>query len=85
MRDPDARYHKMSMADLKKTAPDFDWDTYFKNIGAANPQIVNLGMPDFIKAATAALRTIAVPDWQTYLRWHVINASAPTLAQEVCR
>jgi predicted metalloendopeptidase len=79
LRDPDARYHKMSVADLRKTAPDFDWDAYFKNVGAANLRIVNLGMPDFIKAATGALRTTAVPDWQIYLRWHVINASAPTL------
>lgn len=79
LRDPDARYHKMSVADLKRTAPDFDWDSYFKNIGVTNPGNINVGMPDFIKAATAALKTIALADWQTYLRWHLLNATATTL------
>ena len=82
LRDPDARYHKMSVADLKKAAPDFDWDAYFKNIGATNLATLNVGMPDFIKAATAQSEAIPRSDWQTYLRWHLINAAAPTLPKK---
>jgi putative endopeptidase len=81
-RDPDARYHKMSVADLKKAAPDFNWDVYFKNVGAANLNTVNLGMPDFMKSATDDLATIAVPGWQPYLRWQLINATAATLPKK---
>lgn len=82
LRDPDARYHKMSVADLKKAAPDFNWDAYFKNIGSVTLTSLNVGMPVFLKSATDELATIAVPGWQPYLRWQLINASAPALARK---
>jgi len=81
LRDPDSRYHKVSLAELKKMAPDFDWDAYLKNVGATNVASLNLGMPDFMTKATDDLRTIAVPGWRTYLRWHLLNAAAPTLTK----
>jgi putative endopeptidase len=82
LRDPDARYHKMSLADLKASAPDFNWDAFFKNVGAGSFSTINVGTPDFIKSATASLRTVALPDWQTYLRWHLLNASATGLPKK---
>lgn len=82
LRDPDARYHKMSVAELKQAAPDFNWDSYFQNIGVVNLATVNVGMPAFIKAATDDLATIAVPGWQPYLRWQLLNATAPTLPKK---
>ena len=81
LRDPDSRYHKVSLAELKKTVPDFDWDAYLKNVGVTNIVNLNLGMPDFMTRATDDLRTIAVPGWRTYLRWHLLNAAAPTLTK----
>jgi putative endopeptidase len=82
LRDPDARYHKMSVAELKQLAPDFNWDAYFKTVGAPNLSSLNVGMPEFVKAATSDLRTIALADWKTYLRWHLIDSAAATLPKK---
>jgi putative endopeptidase len=81
-RDPDATYHKMSVAELEKTAPGFDWNSYFKNVGASNVASLNVGMPDFLKAAADDLKTIPLADWKPYLRWHLLNSSATQLPKK---
>ncbi len=50
LRVPEARYHKMKVADLKALAPDFGWDSYFKSVGVSLADL-NVGMPDFGKQA----------------------------------
>jgi putative endopeptidase len=78
LRVPEARYHKMKVADLKALAPDFGWDSYFKAIGV-NLADLNVGMPDFFKAESILLTTPSLNDWKTYLRWHLVNARAAAL------
>src|SRR5437870_2357007 len=41
---------------------------------------VNVGQPDFFKAADKLLRNTPIDDWKVYLRWHLVNASANTLS-----
>ncbi len=78
LRDPNARYHRMKVADLKALAPDFDWDAYFKGIGVSLADL-NVGMPDFVKAEGQQLTITSIDDWKIYLRWHVVNARASAL------
>ncbi|MDQ3920361.1 MAG: M13 family metallopeptidase, partial [Acidobacteriota bacterium] len=81
-RNPEANYHKMIKADLIKLAPDFDWGRYLVNVGLPQVDAVNVGQPDYIKAATKLLTTIPVDDWKTYLRWHLVNAASSTLSSK---
>jgi len=78
LRVPEARYHRMKVADLKALAPDFGWDSYFKGVGV-NLADLNVGMPDFVKAESKLLTTTSLDDWKTYLRWHLVNARAAAL------
>ena len=78
LRDPNARYHRMKVADLQALAPEFAWDAYFKGVGV-NLADLNVGMPDFVKAESTQLTTTSIDDWKTYLRWHVVNARASAL------
>lgn len=81
-RNPENVYHKMSITQLKALAPDFGWDSYFKNVGVANLGDLNVGQPDFIKELNRQLTATAISDWQTYLRWHLLSASAPALSKK---
>jgi putative endopeptidase len=81
-RVPEANYHKMIKADLIKLAPDFDWGRYFVGVGLPQLDAVNVGQPDFLKAATKLLTVIPLDDWKTYLRWHLVNAASPTLSSK---
>jgi putative endopeptidase len=60
--------------------PHFDWAQYLKLRGLANVQEVNVGQPDFLKAVDKLLTTVPLADWQTYLRWRILDSSAPLLS-----
>jgi putative endopeptidase len=79
-RNPEANYHPMIKADLIEITPHFDWGRYFRNVGLPEIGKVNVGQPDFFKAADKLMTEIGIEDWKTYLRWHLVNAASPTLS-----
>ncbi|MEO5989061.1 MAG: M13 family metallopeptidase [Candidatus Eisenbacteria bacterium] len=81
-RDPNATYHKVPLDTLKAWTPEFDWATYFIARGMKAPDSVNVGQPDFMRAFSALLATTSAADWQSYLRWGVVDQSASTLSEK---
>ncbi|MGH9485633.1 MAG: M13 family metallopeptidase, partial [Terriglobales bacterium] len=81
-RNPDATYHKMSLAQFESLAPRFDWKTYFATTGAPPFTLINVGVPGFYRALNNDLRIFPLRDWKTYLRWHLAHAAAPALSQK---
>src|SRR6266404_116866 len=79
-RDPNAVYHKMSLADLNALTPGYSWDRYFASIGIAEPGDINVAQPEFFKEVGRMMTTVPLNDWQTYLRWQLINATAGKLS-----
>ena len=79
-RDPNKVYHRMSRAELAALSPSFDWNTYFKDLGLAGVQSVNVAVPDFFKTMEAELKAEELPAWKTYLRWHLVHAQARYLS-----
>lgn len=80
-RDPHAVYHIMDKAQLAAITPDFVWPAYFTSMGQANLKSINLAMPNFFKALGQQLKTVSLSDWQTYLRWHLIDNFASYLSK----
>jgi putative endopeptidase len=78
-RDPNAIYHRMSLAQLNGQAPGFAWKTYFSAVGLPEGEF-NVGQPEFFKEVGVMTTQAPLKDWKTYLRWNVLNASAPYLA-----
>jgi len=81
-RNPDNIYHKMTVAQLKTLMPNFDWPTYFRNVGSPGIAELNVGQPDFFKALNNQLTATSLSDWKIYLRWHLLNSRAPVLAKK---
>ncbi|HEX8888315.1 MAG TPA: M13 family metallopeptidase [Pyrinomonadaceae bacterium] len=81
-RNPEANYHPMIKSQLLELTPHFDWGRYFRNINMPEVAKVNVGQPDFFKAADKLLTDIPIEDWKTYLRWHLVNAASPTLSSK---
>jgi len=73
MRDPEKIYHKMSINDLAKLTQAFSWEKYFNDIGVKDPGKINVGQPDFMKEVSAMISDVPLPNWKTYLRWHLIG------------
>jgi putative endopeptidase len=83
LRDPNANYHKMSLADLEKLAPNVPWQSYFAEQGASGNFSVDVGQPEFIKAVNAMITPAMVNDWKTVLRWHFLHGLAPSLTTAI--
>lgn len=79
-RDPNAVYHKMGLAELNALTPGYSWDRYFAGIGIADPGDINVGQLEFFKEVGSMMTTVPLNDWQAYLRWQLINATASKLS-----
>jgi putative endopeptidase len=79
-RDPYKQKHKMTVPDLYKIAPDFDWNAFFAASGVPKFEILNVSWPDFLKDVNGQITSAPLQDWQTYLRWHVAHRRAPFLS-----
>ncbi|HEY1582174.1 MAG TPA: M13 family metallopeptidase, partial [Chthoniobacterales bacterium] len=81
LRDPQKNYNKMSVAELEKLMPDFKWADYFQELNLTAPGPINVGQPDFFKAADQIFKSVSLDDWKTYLRWHLVHGAAPLLSR----
>jgi len=79
MRNPEKLYHRMTVAQVKELAPAYDWSGYMQKLGVTQKTDVNVATPDFFKVVNPMLSSVPIADWQTYLRWHLINNTAPAL------
>ncbi|MBV8515066.1 MAG: M13 family metallopeptidase [Acidobacteria bacterium] len=80
VRDPNKTYHRMSEMEVQTLAPNFSWATYFDQVGVPGLKDLNVAQPDFFKSLSAELTTTPIDDWKTYLRWTLVNTTAPGLS-----
>src|ERR1700736_3095960 len=82
LRDPQKNYNKMTPDQLQQLTPDWKWSDYFSGIGLTNPGDIDVHQPDFFKAINTAFTSTSLDDWKSYLRWHLINATASALSAD---
>ena len=79
LRDPAATDHKVEFAELRKMAPHFDWEGYFR--ASKVPQAaLNVQQPKFMKELDRQLDKAPVATWQTYLKWQFLSATSGALS-----
>ena len=79
-RDPNAIYHKMTLSELDALVPGIPWHRYFVSLGLDQVPDINVAQPTFFKEVGTMIREVPLDDWKTYLRWQLIAAEAPRLA-----
>ncbi|HEX8245817.1 MAG TPA: M13 family metallopeptidase [Longimicrobium sp.] len=79
-RDPNAVYHKLSMAQVRALAPGFDWNAFLREVGAPAVDSALVRQPDFITAVGRLLQTVPAADWQAYFRWRLADTEASRLS-----
>ncbi|HLH43938.1 MAG TPA: M13 family metallopeptidase [Bryobacteraceae bacterium] len=80
-RDPQKVYHKMTVTELESLAPGFDWNAFFKAVGAPAIRSLDVSVPPFAKALNGVLEKSAIDDLKAYLTWHLLRSNAPLLPQ----
>lgn len=81
-RDTHKTYNRMTLAELQKLAPAFDWAAFFKANGIRHEDRINIAQPSFIQDLNAIISGSSAQDWQAYLQWRVLSHFAPYLGQK---
>ncbi len=80
-RDPTKTYHIMTIAEVQKLTPAFDWKQYLDGIGMGQVATLDVSSPGFEEAMNAELLNEPLPALKSYLRWHVLHGAAPFLSK----
>jgi putative endopeptidase len=81
LRDPDKRYHIMTIAEVEKLSPDYDWKQFLDGIGMGSIPSLNIASPQYVQAVDQQLADEPLPTLKSYLRWHALHAAAPWLSR----
>jgi putative endopeptidase len=81
MRDPANRYHMMSVADLQKLSPNYDWTVYLDGIGMPQVKDIDVMSPGYVATVNQMLTTQPLQAIKAYLRWHALHEAAPLLSK----
>lgn len=85
LRDPHANYNKMSMEEIKKNYPTFNWDVYLSEMGLKDVQEIIVGQPASLAEAAKILDTLPADQQSLYLQWKLIDAAAGYLNDEMAQ
>jgi putative endopeptidase len=81
-RDADARYNKMTIAELQKTASGVDWKPWLKTVGFDGQPAVIVNQPSAITASSQLVKSEPVAVWKDYLTIRALTDSAPYLPRK---
>lgn len=79
LRDPNANYNKLAVADFVRTNGASAWPKYFDGLPKREFTDLDVGQPEFFTRIDELLSMRPLDDWKTYLRWHLLRSTAPYL------
>ena len=82
LRDPQANYNKMSVAELQDLVPQVDWKTYFAAMNIA-PDSLSVGQVRHLQEAGKMLADEPLEDLKTLFIWQAIDGCASYLTSEI--
>jgi putative endopeptidase len=84
LRNPQANYNKMSVADLGKNSPNIDFKNLFAKMNI-HTDSVNVGQPGYYTALNKLLASQPIDAWKTKLKFDYISNNAPLLNKDFVR
>jgi len=82
LRDPQANYNKMSIAELQELVPQVDWKVYFEALGVTIDSL-SVGQKPHLQEAGKMLAEEPLEDLKTLFTWQVIEGAASYLTTEI--
>ena len=82
LRDPQANYNKMSIAQLQEMVPQINWKVYFEALGVSLDSL-SVGQIPHLTEAGKMLADEPLDDLKTLFSWQVIEGAASYLTTEI--
>ncbi len=79
LRDPQANYNKMTIAEANKITRSIDWAKHFDKLKLKKSESFIVGQPKFLSELDKMMNTESIENWKTYLRWHLTASMADNL------
>ncbi len=83
LRNLENFYNVVGVKEADKSTPNFPWSRYFNELGLADLEDFSFAHPKFFAAMDGELAKLPLVTWKAYLKWHLINAEAPYLSDEI--
>jgi putative endopeptidase len=83
LRDPERNYNRIDRVEIIEKFPVLDLNTYFSKVRVPDTDYVIAGQPEFFENVGKMLHEFHIEDWKIYLRWKILNFSAPYLHEEL--
>ncbi len=80
LRNPQANYNKMSVAQLQKISPNIDWTLLFNKM-QVNTDSVNVSQPGYYEGLSKLLVSQPITTWKTKLKYDYISGNANLLSK----
>ena len=82
-RDIEKQYNLFSKAELIKSIPNINWDTYFNTLGVKTPEKIIISQPNYYKSLNSIIDSVTISDWKNYLSFQLIETAAPFLSNNI--
>ncbi|MGE0079324.1 MAG: M13 family metallopeptidase [Bacteroidales bacterium] len=79
-RNPYLTYNKVTLDEMQKLSPAFDWKGYFEGIGIEVPKDLVIDNPKFFTEISKMQKDITLDEWKNYLVWNVVKNYASYLS-----
>ncbi len=80
LRDINANYNKMSVADLAKREPSIGWSDVLNELGAKTDSI-DVGQPPYYDQLNKLMIAVPISEWKMYMKAHALNNYANELSK----
>jgi putative endopeptidase len=77
--DAEKRYNVLTLADLEKLAPDFDFSAYFSRVTTRPIETLKVANPDYLKTVNQLIGSVSIDSWRAYFRSHILDPQAEAL------
>jgi predicted metalloendopeptidase len=84
-RDRNATYNKMTVGDLAKLTPSYDWKTYMAEAKLDKATDVIVRQPDYVAAVDSLMKNTPAGTWREYLTSKLLDANADELPSAFVR
>lgn len=83
-RDVQKTYNLTTVEDLRKLAPEFDWDAWVTNLGGSDRTLAEscVRQPSYLSHLSTTLAEVPIEDWRTWLLSRVLRSTAPYLTDD---
>ena len=81
-RDPKNLDHEMSLDDVKKLTPDFDFGRYLELVNAPSSSKFIVTSPEFFHAVQQLIASEPLDHWKAYLKSQLLTGTAPEMSAD---